>query len=152
MSKSKSEELIQGEAGLFEDDLSWLDKLYPSEADGRLLNDPKEELSEKVNSDQSEEGRQKKDWLTDENIISEDLFESPEQEGITGNTVDEMSDWLRRMGIVNIADAQNSQANYEELKAENAGPLAGLLGALPAEPDVAQSSKPPAYSSRLRVS
>ncbi len=63
-----------------------------------------------------------------------------------------MSEWLQRMGIANLAALRGAQTDHEELKAESAGPLAGLLGALPAEPDVAQSSKPPAYSSRLRVS
>jgi hypothetical protein len=65
----------------------------------------------------------------------------------------ELPSWLEAMRPVTADDAA-AELDAQIAKGElvSAGPLMGLRGVLPAEPDAAQTSKPPIYSVKLQVS
>ncbi|MFM8322398.1 MAG: hypothetical protein ACKOC5_15905 [Chloroflexota bacterium] len=63
----------------------------------------------------------------------------------------ELPGWLQAMRPVGAVGAAAAAADESEGVA-GAGPLAGLRGALRAEPDISQATRPPAYTGRLVVS
>jgi len=64
----------------------------------------------------------------------------------------ELPSWLKDMRPVEAIAVGSAAASDKELeKTESAGPLAGLKGILPAEPDVSQTQKPKTYSVKLHV-
>jgi hypothetical protein len=64
----------------------------------------------------------------------------------------ELPSWLQAMKPVGVtAAAAALTGEPEPQQVEGAGPLAGLRGALPAEPDVSQAQKPPVYTVKLQV-
>lgn len=90
------------------------------------------------------------------------LSEMPGEEGepaLEGDAEDgselraaELPSWLQAMRPVGVMTSAADLPGEPELQQiENAGPLAGLRGALPAEPDVSQVQKPPVYSVKLQV-
>ncbi len=91
-------------------------------------------------------------WLSDETATGE-VF----QAGTTEELAEEgdiapaaLPSWLQAMRPVEAAAAPEviEEGNQEEV---TIGPLAGLRGVLPAEPDVVQFGKTPIYSMRLQV-
>jgi hypothetical protein len=56
---------------------------------------------------------------------------------------------MKPVGVTAAAAAMTGEPESQQI--EGAGPLAGLRGALPAEPDVSQAPKPPVYSVKLHV-
>jgi hypothetical protein len=56
---------------------------------------------------------------------------------------------MRPVGVTAAAASLIGEPEPQQI--EGAGPLAGLRGALPAEPDVSQAQKPPVYSIKLQV-
>jgi hypothetical protein len=56
---------------------------------------------------------------------------------------------MRPVGAIDLGVALEEE---EQEQAERSGPLSGLVGALPAEPDIVQATKPPLYNLKLRVS
>jgi hypothetical protein len=78
------------------------------------------------------------------------LAESAEGEGELKPA--DLPSWLQAMRPVGVtAAAASLLGESEPLQIEGAGPLAGLRGVLPAEPDVSQVQKPPMYSVKLQV-
>lgn len=81
-------------------------------------------------------------WLTPESIATEkDKDES-------GLAVAELPGWLEAMRPV---EPSESGIPMENGPVESAGPLAGLRAVLPVEPEVNRYTKPPVYSTKLRV-
>jgi len=64
----------------------------------------------------------------------------------------ELPYWLKAMRPVAAYNVDGVIERSTSEQAEKSGPLAGLIGALPAEPDISQSPKPPVYSSKLQIS
>jgi hypothetical protein len=91
------------------------------------------------------------DWLTQPTAQ-----EQPgEQEGApeadeSGLAPVELPAWLKSMQPTATMDAQ-AKEKAEKDQLEGSGPLIGLKGILPAEPDIVQVTKPPTYSQKLRV-
>lgn len=71
----------------------------------------------------------------------------------SGLNLAELPSWLEAMRPVgSAAGSPEKPGGGEPEQVEGAGPLAGLHGVLPAEPDISQAEKPPVYSVRLNVS
>jgi len=64
----------------------------------------------------------------------------------------DLPDWLQAMRPVETISSGHSIVTEQDNRIESAGPLIGMQGALPAEPDIARAKKTPVYSSRLQVS
>jgi hypothetical protein len=64
----------------------------------------------------------------------------------------ELPTWLEAMRPVEAAAFGLIAEAERDAQVESSGPLAGLRGVLPAEPDIARLKKPPAYALRLQVS
>lgn len=90
-------------------------------------------------------------WLSKASEEEEQVLE----EGVEGEAElkpAELPSWLQAMRPVGVtAAAAGVIGESEPQQIEGAGPLAGLRGALPAEPDVSQVQKPPVYSIKLQV-
>jgi hypothetical protein len=73
--------------------------------------------------------------------------QEPDQSGLAPV---ELPSWLKSMQPTATMEGQTlEQAEKDQL--EGSGPLIGLKGILPAEPDIVQATKPPVYSMKLRV-
>jgi len=64
----------------------------------------------------------------------------------------DLPSWLEAMRPVESAAAEAPIIDVEPDSIESAGPLSGLHGVLPAEPDISQVQKPPPYLVKLQVS
>ncbi len=73
-------------------------------------------------------------------------------EGEAGLTPAELPTWLEAMRPVEAAAMDAPPVDTSQNVVENVGPLAGLRGVLPAEPDISQIPKPPVYLNKLQVS
>lgn len=86
-------------------------------------------------------------WLTQaaapEEVSPTEGASEPDQAGLTRA---ELPSWLKSMSPTASLDAQ-----AEKEQTEGGGPLSGLKGVLPAEPDIVQATKPPVYSLNLKV-
>jgi hypothetical protein len=98
-------------------------------------------------------------WLseiTDEGELMEAAPPSPAEEAEVEAELSpaDLPTWLEAMRPVTAAAAAEQLLRASEMgEAEGAGPLAGLRGVLPAEPDISHPpQKPPAYSVKLQVS
>lgn len=69
-----------------------------------------------------------------------------------GLTPAELPTWLESMRPVEAAVPSAPSVEERDRMIESSGPLAGLRGILPAEPDVAVQKKAPTYSVKLQVS
>jgi hypothetical protein len=69
---------------------------------------------------------------------------------VPGLSPGDLPSWLEAMRPVEAVGGPGS-GGEEAGEAEGAGPLAGLRGVLPAEPDIAYVRKPPPYSIKLQV-
>lgn len=101
------------------------------------------------------------DWLDapDENEALEANPQAFEDEADEAEPASDLPSWLQGMRPEAPAAQSNpfyAGADDEEplspAEIENAGPLAGLSGVLPAEPEVAKIGKAPIFSTRLEVS
>ncbi len=78
--------------------------------------------------------------------------EQPEEQGEEGSLERaSLPEWLEAMRPVETAAPLVQYADEGDEHVENAGPLAGLRGVLPAEPEIARARKAPAYSIKLQV-
>jgi hypothetical protein len=133
-----------------EEDLGWLDELETAYS-GLSPN----ATDEATSSDGGTEG------LGSMSTLPAWLSNSPGEEAQVSEEGEEDEDelkpaevpsWLQAMRPVGVAAAAASVlGEAESQQVEGAGPLAGLRGALPAEPDVAKVQKPPVYSIKLQV-
>ncbi|MEW5872400.1 MAG: hypothetical protein AB1894_24260 [Chloroflexota bacterium] len=142
-------------SGQVEDDLDWLSELeaafpdIPQESDasgmvGSRLPEkallPDEEFE--VGLDESLPG-----WLSE--VAPEEKAESPGEEAASLMPAD-LPGWLEAMRPIEAVDVEAGGPVIEG-EAEKVGPLAGLRGVLPAEPDISYINKPPTYSVKLQV-
>lgn len=131
----------------------------PFRLESRRLEAPAFEASDEP---EPEDASPVPDWL---DASDEDAFDDDDQETSPAfsdediEPASELPSWLR--GVPPAEDSTPSGAfydNYENMQPltpaeiENAGPLAGLSGVLPAEPEVAKIGKAPVFSTRLEVS
>jgi hypothetical protein len=136
-----------------EEDLGWLDELETAYGD-LSPNAPDEAASTAGGAEGLGSISTLPAWLTsspgEEAQVPE---ESEAGEGDEGELKPaEVPSWLQAMRPVGVAAAAASVlGDAESQQIEGAGPLAGLRGALPAEPDVAKVQKPPVYSIKLQV-
>ena len=96
----------------------------------------------------SEESEHSFNW-DDEGDASDHLPVPDKQEDLQAA---ELPGWLEAMKPVDTFSAFDEKHDLNHLSVEGAGPLAGLLGVIPAEPDSSYSRKPLGYSTRLQVS
>ena len=149
------EEELSGLEGGFEEVPDWLSDLKsrPIEAaigSGMVGVARDEELGpdEGGEGDEAQYPPESADWFGDEG----------EDEGVrnleveAGLAMAALPSWLEAMRPVEDVAPSAPIKDETEDHVESAGPLSGLRGALPAEPDVARLRKPPTYSSRLQVS
>ncbi len=87
--------------------------------------------------------------LSEEQALSPELVVEPLKDAISE---EELPVWLKAMKPIEALDLEGASDSALADQVERIGPLAGLVGALPAEPHIAQSIKPPVYSNKLRVS
>ncbi len=81
-------------------------------------------------------------WLTPESMAPEEESDEP------GLAAAELPSWLE---VMRPMEPVESGISIENGPIESSGPLAGLRAVLPAEPEVNRYTKPPLYSTRLRV-
>ena len=90
-------------------------------------------------------------------FLKEGYAKAPQAEGAAGGAEADLSPaelptWLEAMRPIEAAAFALLSETEREAQVESSGPLAGLRGVLPAEPDIARMKKPPAYALRLQVS
>ena len=90
-------------------------------------------------------------WLTQattpEQPVTATEAEEPDKSGLAPA---ELPDWLKSMQPTATMDSQ-AKEQAERGQVESGGPLMGLKGILHAEPDIVQATKPPVYSTKLRI-
>jgi hypothetical protein len=133
----------------------------------RRIESPVEPIEQGIPEEKiSEPGSELPDWLTlddEETNVPSELTEEetlePEKpvsafgEG-EGETLSpgELPSWLQAIRpSESFPDEDNRSEEMLPSSEETAGPLAGLIGVLPAEPEVVQFGKPPVFSARLDV-
>jgi len=143
-------------------DLSWLDEMeanvagveFSAEQPGFLsgeANAPLPAIAPDTSSDAFTPVSPLPTWLT-QSIIPEEAAPQAEaaEAAETGLAPVELPGWLKSMQPTATIDALvRTQAEKEQI--EGAGPLSGLSGVLPAEPDIVRVTKPTFYSSKLKV-
>lgn len=92
------------------------------------------------------------DFLEDAELSSLGAEEAQEASPGEDLAPADLPNWLEAMRPVEAAAAGAYITDEEEGALESSGPLAGLQGVLPAEPEIAQMKKPVAYALRLQVS
>jgi hypothetical protein len=102
------------------------------------------------------------DWLNQEDELEGDeelSGQSPVVPALTGGEEEispgELPSWLQAIrpgGGANFPDEDERSDAMLPGGVEGAGPLAGLSGVLPAEPEIARIAKAPVFSSRLEIS
>ncbi len=94
------------------------------------------------------------DWLADVKVNQEreeQAAEKPAGSKEADLAPAELPSWLEAMRPVE-AEATPEVLDERDQQVVNAGPLAGLRGVLPAEPEISKVQKPPTYSVKLQVS
>ncbi len=150
---------LASEPGLGSDVPNWLTEFRPDaeavEANA-FASDYDEAASEVFKLDSGE----LPDWLAQ--ISPEDALPPPPEpepaarpvvvDDDTGDLAPaELPSWLQEMRPVASVDAADLQDD-ETAEAERVGPLAGLSGVLPAEPEIVQFGRPPSAASGLQLS
>lgn len=142
-----SEEDLAGLEGGFDEVPDWLSDLksrpIEPEAGSGMVGSPREAGEGEGEGYESE----LPGWF-DEETEAEGLSEMEVEPGLTPAT---LPSWLEAMRPVEDAAPAPPIEDETEDHVESAGPLSGLRGVLPAEPEVARLRKPPTYSSRLQV-
>jgi len=92
------------------------------------------------------------DFLEEEYLSTPEGERPPAAQPEEGLTPAELPNWLEAMRPLDAAAMSAAVLDEGESQIESSGPLAGLRGILPAEPDVARLKKPPTYAMRLQVS
>jgi hypothetical protein len=143
------------------EDLTWLEELeyaFPEMPTAAEVSTDRNKVIGKEDQGELESsyGEPLPDWLTEAGEVSEEeVLEAtaPQAEGEEPDiTPAKLPSWLEAMRPVGIAGVEDELAKeIAEKPVEGAGPLAGLRGVLPAEPDVSQSIKPPVYTVKLQV-
>ncbi len=105
-----------------------------------------EEVSEVV------PGEDVPDWLADIPQIETSTEPPVVEEETEGLEQAELPSWLESMRPVEAAAPEIQFTDEGELETESSGPLAGLRGVLPVEPEIAQIKKPSTYALKLQVS
>lgn len=121
--------------------------------------DIEQELSETGSA-----GQELPDWLVDvhaqeaiEHITEAgeqlEIDESSEKEEAAGLAQADLPSWLEAMRPVEaVAAAASDLVDDRDQSIESAGPLAGIKGVLPVEPDIASTHKPGTFGLKLNVS
>jgi hypothetical protein len=131
-------------------DLEWLSELESVYGD-LSPNAPEGEAAEEGAGEGLGPGAELPVWLSKTVEEEEEVLAEP-AEGEGELKPADLPSWLQAMRPVGVtAAAASLLGESEPLQIEGAGPLAGLRGALPAEPDVSQVQKPPVYSVKLQV-
>jgi hypothetical protein len=135
-----------------EEDLSWLDELETTYGDLSENASEEQAYSRQVPSGPAQEAAEGlPEWLISGTVEGEQASEESLDEQSEIKPA-ELPSWLQAMRPVGVAAAAASVLGPDESQQiEGAGPLAGLRGALPAEPDISKVQKPPVYSVKLQV-
>ena len=91
-------------------------------------------------------------WLSEPAAVESGRAAETPEEVQPGLMPADLPSWLEAMRPVEAVGVTGAGIPEGEGQVEGAGPLAGLRGVLPAEPDIAYVRKPPAYSVKLQVS
>jgi hypothetical protein len=133
----------------------------------RRIETPEESVeSEKLEGKKTDPVSELPDWLTLDEQEGPSSTEQIEDEGFEpekstpafgkgeGETLSpgELPSWLQAIRPSEaFPDEDNRSEEMLPSSEETAGPLAGLIGVLPAEPEIVQFGKPPVFSARLDV-
>jgi len=109
---------------------------------------------------QSFEAGELPEWLTEDagetalarDALPEELDQQAEPADGEELAQADLPEWIREMRPIESVSLDAPVPAEVDQRVENAGPLAGLRGILPAEDMVTRYHKPPVYSSRLRIS
>jgi len=138
---------------LFSSDYAWLDEMQLEASQNQAAQD-EYATEESFDLDESvpDQGDALPDWLSRVPESSSPAAPAFAEEGPAEELpVAELPYWLKAMRPVAAYGVESVVERTSSDQAEKSGPLAGLMGALPAEPDISQGSKPPAYSSKLQI-
>ena len=131
------ESAAAGSGALQSDDLSWLDEIDGAALGGAVALGAVAALSDSQD--------QEPDWMAGRLQTAAEQPPEPATGSEQLAQVD-LPGWVEAMRPVDVV---GGPAELERV--EGAGPLAGLRGVLPAEPDITRVEKPPTYSSRLQI-
>jgi hypothetical protein len=145
-----------------EEDLTWLEELETAFPEMPSAEDVSTDRSTAVDQEHQEEfevgyDQTLPDWLTGVGEVSEEegIVETPplpEEVEELDITPAKLPSWLEAMRPVGMAGEEAElEPEISGRPVEGAGPLAGLRGVLPAEPDISQTVKPPVYTVKLQV-
>jgi hypothetical protein len=97
-------------------------------------------------------GEEMPDWL--KGVSPQDIAtgEGEAEQAAEDLTPAQLPTWLESMRPVEAVAPSAPVVDERERVIESSGPLAGLRGILPAEPEIARLKKPPTYSVKLQVS
>ncbi len=155
----------------FEDeDLGWLDEIGDSESDEDVADTTVESepvapftLDSELESEvESIPVGEVPDWLAEasplKDIFGDEGLEetASEEETLEGEDQPDLAQadlpgWIEAMRPVEAATKDLPKVEEDSNLVESIGPLAGLKGVLPAEPDISQVKKPPAYLIKLQI-
>lgn len=137
-----------------EEDLSWL-----SELEAALPGVPAEEEIEAEGGTSTEESQLRGPFLLDSDLsswlaisLTEEETAPPAETPEEALQPAELPSWVQAMRPSPLEGGEPAAPPGEEEHVEGVGPLAGIRGVLPAEPDVAQATKPRFLGQRLQVS
>lgn len=135
-----------------ENDLSWLSELEAAQTGLNLVaDDAADALSVEGAFDDAPAPSGLPGWLDEAAAEAEAPDKPPEAENDLG--VAELPSWLQAMRPLGATEfAPHASAPTDEDQVEGAGPLAGLRGVLPAEPDITRIEKTAADIVRLQIS
>ena len=92
------------------------------------------------------------EWLAEADADDSEEQETPLEEIDASLTPGELPGWLEAMRPVEAAAPTAPFTEESDQEVESRGPLAGLRGVLPIEPEITQIKKPAAYAMKLQIS
>lgn len=93
------------------------------------------------------------DWLeqVDHPLEPVEISSAQPDEDFTSLTPADVPDWLKSKRPIESAISEMLQVDESEDDVEGGGPLGGMRGILPAEPEIASLKRPPTFSLDLKV-
>lgn len=89
--------------------------------------------------------------LLDDDLVLPDTFEEPPEPSPDDIEQADLPVWLESMRPIGAATAASLVDSDPDTEVESSGPLAGLQGVLPAEPEIARIKQAAAFSIKLNV-
>ncbi len=138
-----------------ESELDWLSELeaaFPDmPAETAALGEPGEGLPSDVFIPDQEGEDVLADWLSETSLDEVETAELAGEDVVASLMPADLPGWLEAMRPIESVETGEDILDEEGIEFEKAGPLAGLRGVLPAEPDISYITKPSVYTVKLQV-